>query len=108
MANVGIMGAGSWGTALALLLHKNDHKVTVWSISEEEVEMLSTRREHVSKLPGVPIPEDMVFTSDLEGAVKDRGFSCDGGSVAIYQEYGQINEPVYSHRPDYRRCGQRD
>ena len=31
MANVGIMGAGSWGTALALLLHKNGHKVTVWS-----------------------------------------------------------------------------
>ena len=44
MANVGIMGAGSWGTALALLLHKNGHKVTVWSISEEEVEMLSKER----------------------------------------------------------------
>ena len=72
MANVGIMGAGSWGTALALLLHKNGHQVTVWSISEEEVEMLSTKREHVSKLPGVKIPEDMVFTSDLEAAVKGR------------------------------------
>ena len=34
MANVGIMGAGSWGTALALLLHKNGHQVTVWSISD--------------------------------------------------------------------------
>ena len=74
MANVGIMGAGSWGTALALLLHKNGHQVTVWSISEEEVEMLSTKREHVSKLPGVKIPEDMVFTSDLEAAVKGRDF----------------------------------
>ena len=51
MANVGIMGAGSWGTALALLLHKNGHQVTVWSISEEEVEMLSKEREHKSKLP---------------------------------------------------------
>ena len=39
MANVGVMGAGSWGTALALLLHSNGHQVTVWSINEEEVEM---------------------------------------------------------------------
>lgn len=74
MANVGIMGAGSWGTALALLLHKNGHQVTVWSISEEEVEMLSTRREHESKLPGVRIPDDMEFTSDLAKAVKDKDF----------------------------------
>ncbi len=74
MANVGIMGAGSWGTALALLLHKNGHQVTVWSINEDEVKMLSTKREHESKLPGVKIPEDMVFTSDLEAAVKGRDF----------------------------------
>ena len=67
MANVGIMGAGSWGTALALLLHKNGHQVTVWSISEEEVEMLSERREHVSK-----IPEDMAFTTDMEQAAKGK------------------------------------
>ena len=46
MAKAGIMGAGSWGTALALLLHKNGHEVTVWSISEEEVQMLSKEREH--------------------------------------------------------------
>ena len=38
MAKVGVMGAGSWGTALALLLHSNGHQVTVWSINEEEVE----------------------------------------------------------------------
>ena len=74
MANVGIMGAGSWGTALALLLHKNGHKVTVWSISEEEVEMLSKEREHKSKLPGVKLPEDMEFTSDLEAALTGREF----------------------------------
>ena len=74
MANVGIMGAGSWGTALALLLHKNGHQVTVWSISEEEVRMLSEKREHVSKLPGVKIPEDMVFTTDVESTLKGKDF----------------------------------
>ncbi|MCI8710538.1 MAG: NAD(P)H-dependent glycerol-3-phosphate dehydrogenase [Dorea sp.] len=74
MANVGIMGAGSWGTALALLLHSNGHRVTVWSISEEEVKMLSEEREHKSKLPGVKIPDDMIFTCDMGKAVKDKDF----------------------------------
>lgn len=72
MAKVGIMGAGSWGTALALLLHKNGHEVTVWSISEEEIQMLSKEREHKSKLPGVKIPDDMVFTTDIETTIKDK------------------------------------
>ena len=36
MSKVGVLGAGSWGTALALLLHKNGHEVTVWSISKEK------------------------------------------------------------------------
>ena len=74
MANIGIMGAGSWGTALALLLHKNEHQVTVWSIDEKEVEMLSVKREHESKLPGVKIPEDMVFTTDMESTVTGKDF----------------------------------
>lgn len=74
MGKVGIMGAGSWGTALALLLHKNGHEVTVWSISEEEVKMLSEEREHKSKLPGVKLPEDMVFTSDMESAIVEKDF----------------------------------
>ncbi len=74
MANIGIMGAGSWGTALALLLNRNGHQVTVWSISDEEVKMLSEKREHVSKLPGVKIPDDMVFTTDMENAVKGKDF----------------------------------
>lgn len=74
MAKVGVMGAGSWGTALALLLHKNGHEVTVWSISEDEVVMLRESREHRSKLPGVTLPENMIFTSDMETAIKGKDF----------------------------------
>lgn len=74
MANVGVLGAGSWGTALALLLHKNGHHVTVWSISKEEVEMLSKEREHKSKLPGVKLPEEMQFTNVLEEAIQGKDF----------------------------------
>ena len=46
MANVGVLGAGSWGTALSVLLHDNGHEVTIWSIDQKEVEMLNTKREH--------------------------------------------------------------
>ncbi|MBD5522808.1 MAG: NAD(P)H-dependent glycerol-3-phosphate dehydrogenase [Lachnospiraceae bacterium] len=70
MADIGVIGAGSWGTALALLLSNNGHKVTVWSIVESEIEMLSKEREHKDKLPGVKLPEDMEFTTDLETTVK--------------------------------------
>ena len=74
MANAGVIGAGGWGTALSVLLHKNGHQVTVWSIDENEVKMLNEKREHESKLPGVKIPEDMVITGDLEETVRGRDF----------------------------------
>jgi len=69
MATVGVIGAGSWGTALALLLQKNGHEVTIWSIIEEEVAMLDNEREHLTKLPGVKIPEDIEITADLKVAI---------------------------------------
>lgn len=72
MADVSIIGAGSWGTALAVLLHKNGHRVTIWSIFEEEIVMLKNEHEHKDKLPGVKLPEDMIFTTDLEAAVKGK------------------------------------
>lgn len=74
MANVGVIGAGSWGTALSVLLHDNGHSVTVWSIVESEVKMLDEKREHLLKLPGVKLPGDMVFTGDLEKAIQGKDF----------------------------------
>lgn len=74
MANVGIIGAGSWGTALASLLYDNGHQVTVWSIDDKEVKMLSEEREHKTKLPGVKLPEEMIFTGDLEQTILGKEF----------------------------------
>lgn len=74
MANVGVLGAGSWGTALSVLLYENGHQVTVWSIDKAEVEMLTLKREHETKLPGVRLPEDLMITNDLEEAVTGRDF----------------------------------
>ena len=63
MAKVGIIGAGSWGIALAVLLRKNGHEVTVWSALEKEIRMLREKREH-KMLPGVRLSEDMVITPE--------------------------------------------
>lgn len=69
MANISVLGAGSWGTALAVLLYKNGHDVTIWSIVNDEVEMLKKEREHKDKLPGVKIPEEIVITNSLEQSI---------------------------------------
>ena len=53
MAKISIIGAGSWGTALGLLLCNNGHDVTICSENEKEIESLKEHREHLTKLPGV-------------------------------------------------------
>lgn len=74
MAKVGVIGAGSWGIALAKLLRTNGNEVTVWSIVEEEVAMLRREHEHIDKLPGVKLPEDVLFTTDLKEAIVGKEF----------------------------------
>jgi len=69
MARAGIIGAGSWGTALSAVLSDNGHEVTVWSVIEDEITMLKEKHEHADKLPGVKLSEDIVFTTDLQQAV---------------------------------------
>lgn len=72
MANIGVVGAGSWGTALALVLEKNGHQVTLWSSRESKAEELRNTRENTDKLPGVKIPESIEITADMETAVKEK------------------------------------
>lgn len=72
MANVAVIGAGSWGIALAKLLHTNGNEVTVWSVFEDEVRLLEETHEYADKLPGVRLPESMIYTTDLEGAVRGK------------------------------------
>lgn len=72
MAELSVIGAGSWGTALAIVLAENGHHVTVWSILEDEIKMLTEGHEHKDKLPGVRIPENVTFTTDLKEAVQGK------------------------------------
>ncbi len=70
--NIGILGAGSWGIALARLLSLNGNEITVWSIDPEEIAMLNEYCEHKTKLPGVILSGTTTFTTDLELAIKGK------------------------------------
>ena len=72
MSKISVIGAGSWGTALAVVLQTNGHGVTIWSIDEEEIAMLKKEREHKNKLPGVKIDESIALTTDLKEAADGK------------------------------------
>ncbi len=72
MAKIGMIGAGSWGSALAFLLGNNGHRVMVWSCIEDEIRMLRETNEQKDKLPGVILPSGTEYTTDLEEACRDR------------------------------------
>lgn len=66
---IAVLGAGSWGTALAILLANNQHELTLWSHKQEYTDVIRTRRENPSFLPGIKIPDSIIATSDLDEAV---------------------------------------
>ena len=69
--SIGILGAGTWGVALARLLQRNGHAVTVWSKLPQEIENLNATRVHPN-LPGLTISEDILFTTDAEMVCRDK------------------------------------
>ena len=71
MSRVAIIGDGGWGTALSLVLHRNRHEVTVWGPFEEGVRAVSEARENKAFLPGVSLPPEIGWTSDLSRALTD-------------------------------------
>ena len=82
MAEIGVIGSGSWGTALALVLNKNGHHVTIWSYLKEEADEIREKRENPS------------------------GRSC--SSVYGNQSYGEENVPVCKGRANSGQCGKRN
>lgn len=69
MKSIGIIGAGSWGTALSVVLANNGNNVHIWSIVKEEIDMLKEKHEHVDKLPGVKLSDAIDFTTDIKEAI---------------------------------------
>ena len=70
-AKISVIGSGSWGTAMAVMLAENGHKITLWSYLEKEREDLEKYRENKPFLPGISIPESVIFTNSLEFCAED-------------------------------------
>lgn len=70
--NIVILGAGGWGIALANLLSNNGNNVVIWSPIQDEIDMLYLNREHLNKLPGIKINDNIAFTSDIVTAINDK------------------------------------
>ncbi len=86
MACVGVIGAGSWGTALAKVLSENSHEVTLWARRAELVQALRATRRNESYLPGVVLPENLTFSDNLQ-------------ETAVGAEYLLIAAPSHALRP---------
>ena len=66
-----VIGTGGWGTALAVMLHGNGHKVVLWGRLKEEVEPIIAAGENQAFLPGVKIPKQIVLTLDAKSALRE-------------------------------------
>lgn len=69
---IAVLGAGGWGTTLAILLNRNGHNVTLWEFNPEYAATLEEYRENFYYLPKIIIPKDIKISNDLEAAVHDK------------------------------------
>lgn len=63
---ISVLGAGGWGTTLAILLHHNGHNVTLWEYKRNYAKTLNRARENKVLLPGIKIPKEIIISSSLE------------------------------------------
>lgn len=92
---VAVLGAGSWGTTLAILLNDNSHQVTLWSHRAEHAQTMLETRENSQLLPGINIPLSVTITTDIESAV--------AGTEMIVAAV-----PAQFLRPAFKRLASRD
>jgi glycerol-3-phosphate dehydrogenase (NAD(P)+) len=69
---IAVIGAGSWGLALAILLNKSGHKVDLWTRSSQEADAINREREQKDYLPGAMIPKDIGCFTDIEKALHKK------------------------------------
>lgn len=71
MEKIVVVGAGSWGTALGLILADNGHEVTLWEFNKEQAERLQTERENKKFLPGIKFPDNIKITNEVDNVLKN-------------------------------------
>ena len=70
-STVAVLGAGSWGTALAIQLARNGLRVNLWGHRAEHIEALSAARENTTYLPGIKLSENIKPTASIDGALQN-------------------------------------
>ena len=71
MKKVGVIGAGSWGTALAITLSEKGHQVKIWDVNPEHLQELEANRENVRYLPDIKFNDNLQIANTVEEAVAD-------------------------------------
>ena len=96
-----VIGAGSWGTALALHFSQHGNRVSLWTRNADQVRQMKEERENKHGLPGFPFPKTLEVCADLEDALKDSGLVLIVTSVAglrssaeLLKQYGAGHLPV--------------
>lgn len=108
MANVAVIGAGSWGIALSKVLHSNGNQVTVWSIVEDEIAMLREKHEHLQKLPGVKLPGGYDIYNGSQSRSGERGIPDFSSSFCFHQKHRKEHGTFREEWPGDRVCGEGD
>jgi glycerol-3-phosphate dehydrogenase (NAD(P)+) len=98
-AGIAVLGAGSWGTALSLLLARNGHDVILWGHLPEAVAALNSDRENQEFLPGFPFPENLTASNDLGAAVSNRDILVVVPSHAFRTVLQQLSDHL---QPDHK------
>ena len=82
MKNIGVVGAGSWGTALAITLSGKGHQVKIWDLDETHLKELDENRENVRYLPGIKFNDNLKIAFSVEEAL-------DGADIVLFSAPAQ-------------------
>ncbi len=74
VSSIAVLGAGAWGTALAMVLGSRGHDIRLWSYKPDHARLLAEQRANPPLLPGCALPESVRPTSDLDDAVADAAW----------------------------------
>lgn len=91
---ISVLGAGGWGTTLAILLHYNGHNVTLWEYRKSYAKQLNKKRVNTDYLPGIKIPKEIIITPDISYASHNKNLIV----LAIPSQFlrGVIKQVSYS------------
>lgn len=98
-SHIGLIGAGAWGTALAMVAAEAGRKVALWARETDVIESVRQHRENARFLPGVPLPEGIVATSDLDEATAAEAILLAAPAQHVRAMLGQMGDQPLREKP---------